>query len=265
MMEGVLTNLSTERAEKVIDEIYDHVTVQVRPNSLRVIGGLILACSNTYPTYTLKKFLPLCIPRIKTELSFGAASSRTTTTTVPVASDAALHWHMVLLLGAVSGASFEMLQYKEELVSLFHILIDKTYAEISYSWAARIIEKVISGMMRIFAMEGRLVNPDVWESEDFKYNHHLYWGKTYRLADIKIDWHIPSQPEIDFVIELTRMISPLMDKLENLLAEPSQSLEWNNDFCRYISYVKYTIAAVAQAWEESPADKTGGEEHRSLP
>lgn len=27
---------------------------------------------------------------------------------------------------------------------------------------------------------------------DFKYNHHLYWGKTYRLADVQVDWHLPA-------------------------------------------------------------------------
>jgi len=106
-MDSIITNLSKAGTEKIIDQVYDHVTTTVRSNSLRVIGGLILACSNANPAYTLKKFVPLCATRINSELNSGAGSRRTLNSTVPIASDVALQWHVSLLVGALSGASIE--------------------------------------------------------------------------------------------------------------------------------------------------------------
>jgi hypothetical protein len=107
-MDSIIMNLSIAGTEKIIDKVFDHVTTTVRSNSLRVIGGLVLACSNANPAYTLKKFVPLCAERIESELSSGAGSRRTLNSTIPIASDVALQWHVALLVGAVSGASIEV-------------------------------------------------------------------------------------------------------------------------------------------------------------
>jgi hypothetical protein len=61
------------------------------------------------------------------------------------------------------------------------------------------------------------------------------------------------------------MCSSMMDKLESLLQSPSSSLPWNNDFCRYISHIRFSIGALSQAWQEHSELKTGGEEHSAAP
>ena len=56
-----------------------------------------LASANALKT-TVKLF-PMCRQRILNELKAGASSTRTTTTSVPMASDAALHWWQAILQG----------------------------------------------------------------------------------------------------------------------------------------------------------------------
>lgn len=182
-----MVNLSAATSEKIIDQIFDHVTTHVRSNSLRVIHGLVLSCSNANPAYTLKKFVPVCTQRISSELSHGAASRRTTNSTVPIASDVALQWHLVLLIGAVSGASTEvcstqktcsditqltpyvsflqLVDYQDDLFSIIKQLTESTFTEITYASTGKLIEKIIFNMTTVFPYEARLVNPDVWQSE----------------------------------------------------------------------------------------------------
>lgn len=57
----------------------------------------------------------------------------------------------------------------------------------------------------------------------------------------------------------------MMEKLENLLQSPSSSLEWNNDFCRYVSHIRFSVGALSQAWQEYGELKIGGEKHTSAP
>ena len=53
-------------------------------------------------------------------------------------------------------------------------------------------------------------------------------------------------------MEILKISEPFLDRLEELLESPSASLEWNNDFCRYLSHVRYMISALAEAWQEYP-------------
>lgn len=165
LVESITVNLSQASQKRVIDQIFDHVTTTVRSNSLRVVNGLILSISNTCTVYVLEKFVPYCIQRIRNEISHGAGTKRTTTTTVPVPSDATLHWFLALLLGAVSGAAAELLPWKKDLLSLFEFLTRHTLSEASWSWTGRMMDKVIVNMTSVYPMEGRMVNEDVWDSD----------------------------------------------------------------------------------------------------
>jgi proteasome activator subunit 4 len=73
---------------------------------------------------------------------------------------------------------------------------------------------------------------------DWQRHHHEQWGKRYQAKDVVIDWHVPTQTEIDFAIELLQdLVLPSLATLEGLLQEASEgdgnrSKTWTNDFCR---------------------------------
>jgi proteasome activator subunit 4 len=104
----------------------------------------------------------------------------------------------------------QLVDHQDDLFSIIKQLTESTFTEVTYASTGKLIEKIIFNMTTVFPYEARLVNPDVWQSDggssrsssllrrelishtDFKYNHHMYWGKTYRLADVKAEWHMPS-------------------------------------------------------------------------
>jgi proteasome activator subunit 4 len=85
---------------------------------------------------------------------------------------------------------------------------------------------------------------------------------VYEYKDVKVEWHVPSEVEIDFALELLReMVDPALDVVEKLLAEPAlasggkPSAEYINDFCRYLNIVRSAVASIpGLIWLPPPAE-----------
>lgn len=88
----IFVHLSEPLYDMVLNMIYDYATTTVRSNAVRAIHQLVECVANADPYQTLAKFLPVCKRNIEVELENGASSVRTTANTVPVPSDATLHW-----------------------------------------------------------------------------------------------------------------------------------------------------------------------------
>ena len=53
---------------------------------------------------------------------------------------------------------------------------------------------------------------------EFRRNHHRFWGKLYAQDEIEVSWHVPSDEEIEFVVQIFReVIEPILGELEQLL------------------------------------------------
>lgn len=90
--------------------------------------------------------------------------------------------------------------------------------------------------LRVHLFEHRVADT-TYDRIAWQRRHHEQWGRTYEAKDVKIEWHVPSQLEIDFAIELLReIVVPALDTVEGLLKEAEEggarSSTWTNDFCR---------------------------------
>lgn len=81
---------------------------------------------------------------------------------------------------------------------------------------------------------------------EYRQTHYKYWGKPGDSHDVKIDWHMPSDAEKDFALELLDIfVKPSITRLKELMAtgtdeegKPLGTREMSNEFCRHISIVK---------------------------
>lgn len=84
-------------------------------------------------------------------------------------------------------------------------------------------------------------------SADFHKRSHQYWGQLYLATEVKIDWHQPTEKEIDFAMELLReVVGPAVEALEKL-AEPDATIDkdWRNDFNRYTNLVRSALTGIS--------------------
>ena len=62
-----------------------------------------------------------------------------------------------------------------------------------------------------------------------------HWGRFYEAHEVDIEWHVPSDDEISFVVQiLDDVVAPLIVRLEELLkTTKTWGATERNDFCRY--------------------------------
>ncbi|KZP00936.1 ARM repeat-containing protein [Calocera viscosa TUFC12733] len=257
-LDVLFSHLAPNLFDLVLDMIYSYASTTVRSNGVRAVGNLVLSLAKANPGKTLKRFWPFCRDRIREELENGASSIRSTSSGTGVPGDTALHWNLSILRSAFHFSCPELLSYKDEIIDLLALLIEKTKSERGYTYSARIITKLMGAMTTVYPKEYNLVNPDELESEDFQNRHNKYWGKMYLAEEVKIAWHVPSVEETAFVIDvLERLIKPFMEKLDALLAEDAtRDSVWRNDFVRFTSTVRATWAGLGSLFQEEP--KQGG-------
>ncbi|KAJ7785985.1 hypothetical protein B0H16DRAFT_1488812 [Mycena metata] len=242
----ICAHLSEPLYDLVLNMVYDYASTNVRSNAVRGIHLLIEALANANPVKCLAKFFPLCERNIRIELENGASSLRTTSVSSPIPSDATLHWHLAILRGCVYNDGTAILPYKDDLVSLLKLLHDKTFSNRGFAWSGKLLCNTLLTLTHTYPLENKFVNPDEWNSEEFRRNHHLYWGKVYTAEEVKVSWHVPNLEEIDFAIRIFKeLVEPTLDVLLRLL-DPgaTRNAVWSNEFCRHISFVSNAFSGI---------------------
>ncbi|KAJ7225820.1 hypothetical protein GGX14DRAFT_422501 [Mycena pura] len=237
--QSILAHLSDSLYDIVLNMVYDYTSTNVRANAVRGIHLLIEALANADPFKCLAKFFPLCERIIRIELENGASSLRTTSVSSPIPSDATLHWHLAILRGCV-------LPYKDRLISLLKLLHEKTFSNRGFSWSGKLLCNTLLTLTHTYPSENKFVNPDEWNSDEFRRNHYLHWGKVYKAEEVRISWHIPSAEEVDFAIRIFKeVVEPALDVLSHLLESGvTRNAVWSNDFCRHLCLVTNAFAGV---------------------
>lgn len=216
--DSVCNSLSPELFDITFKIIFDYCSSTVSGHSVRVIGSLISCFARADSKKVLDKILPICSREIENELNMGASSNRTTNTSIPLASDASLHWWLSVLNGAMSYSGAELLNHKPTIIPLFQLLTKSCKTERGYNFGSRLIQRAITTLISIYPMEQRFVNKKEWDSQEFKENSHLHWGKLYKCKEVEIEWHLPSDEEIEFALEiLEKVVEPTLKDFEGLL------------------------------------------------
>ncbi|KAI0757312.1 ARM repeat-containing protein [Daedaleopsis nitida] len=235
-LDTVCLHLSDSLFDLVLKLVFDYASTNAKSNAVRAFGQLVSCLARVRPEKTVDKFLPYCIAQIQEELKHGASSIRTTSTHEAVPSDTTLHWNMSILRGCFGYGGATILKYKDQLLGLVSLLVEKTKSERGYTGTGRLINRILHSAATIYTVNSRYVNPAEWDSPEFNRNLTLHWGKMLDPDDAEVTWHVPSHDEIELVLEiLDKIAAPALDKVEALL---ETSGKWDNvarnDFCRYL-------------------------------
>ncbi|KAG6910583.1 hypothetical protein DXG01_009534 [Tephrocybe rancida] len=236
MMDVVCLHLSDELFELVLNLLHNYATTNAKSNAVTAFGQLIACMARVKPDKTMAKFLPYCISQIEEEIKHGASSVRTTSSHAAIPSDTTLHWNLSILRGCLGFGGTVLLKYKQQILSLLVLLVEKTKSERGYTSTGRLITRTLHTLAEAYPTNSRFVNSDDWDDPAFNKDHNIYWGRLYNPEDVVIEWHVPSDDEVTFVLEiLDKVFLPALDKVESLLETISK---WDNvdrnDFCRAI-------------------------------
>ncbi|KAG6889358.1 hypothetical protein C0995_001423 [Termitomyces sp. Mi166 len=256
MMDVVCLHLSDELFDLVLNLLYDYATTNAKSNAVTAFGQLVACMARVRPDKTMLKFLPHCISQIEEEIKHGASSVRTTSSHAAIPSDTTLHWNLSILRGCLGFGGTVLLKYKRQILSLLMLLVDKTKSERGYTSTGRLITRTLHTLAETYPTNSRFVNSDVWDDPAFNKDHNIYWGRLYNPEDVVIEWHVPNNDEVAFVLEiLDHVFLPAIEKVEALL---NTTFKWDNvdrnDFCRYLYACRATWGGLSTFFKEQPKE-----------
>ncbi|RUO96683.1 hypothetical protein BC936DRAFT_141627 [Jimgerdemannia flammicorona] len=226
-------------------------------------GFLCATITSPNPAKALKQFIPLCLSNISSELSHGAASTPTTSASNVIQSDSTLHWYQSILFQVAMVAGADLLDYKTEIIEITKEMISKCFSRRGYTWAGKFIRYTLVSLTEVYPLECRSVDPETWKDPEFLNNHHKYWGKPGNPKKLNIQWHVPSNAELDFALELLdAFFTTSVNRLKKLIAGidvPMSTKEMSNEFCRHLSVLRNfllgTTTMVADDGEDIQAQR----------
>ena len=158
--------------DEAVEQVAEYAINTTRSNAVDAVGELIRNMSATRADKVFAKLFPVCKTRIAAELKGGASSMRTQTTSIPRASDAALHWWQSILLGMLIPGRLDVScqadspirlnpadiqlssdQWRNDYLELLRLLIDSTYTERGWIWTGKLVEKSVSCLTSIYFKE----------------------------------------------------------------------------------------------------------------
>jgi hypothetical protein len=224
--EVIFIQLSDEIHNIALKKIEDFARTHVIPNATKVFGLLCSASNGCNPDKALSIFLPMCKNAIEYELQHDAASTSCLITessnpfSFATSSDSTLHWYQSILYHVVIQAGDSLLKYKSLLVDVLKVSINKCKSGRGYKWAGKLLSNVIIALCDVYPLEERNVKPETWYSEEYQKNHYKSWGIVKEFDELDIEWHVPSDEEINFAIELIDLfIVPAQKTLRELLTD----------------------------------------------
>ncbi|CAO1628827.1 unnamed protein product [Parajaminaea phylloscopi] len=258
-VEAVISSLSKHLLQQAWDVVLRHISDTVTPSSSKLMASLVASFARADADMVLAKLVPLADARLRLEIKYGASSTRTTSTYTAAPGDAAFHWHLLCLGGAVMGSGKAVLRHKKTLMELLQYLVAQTRSERGFSLLGRLVGRLLQTLLGIYPHEWHPFNPDEWNDPEVQKQAHLHWGKVYEAKDVQISWHIPCAEEIAFVMEvIEQIVEPALEELAQMQDVESDRRDkvWSNDFCRKLGLVRHAFTSLANAVQDT--EQEGG-------
>ncbi|KAJ3398810.1 hypothetical protein HDU80_008541 [Chytriomyces hyalinus] len=255
----IFQQASLELQNIALKSLAKFISTTVIPSATKAVGKIISICGAGSPSLKLRHFLPLTSARIKEELA-GHASSKPSLpqSSFPFSfaslSDASLHWNQYAFLNAIVGSGDALLEHKKLVSSTIEDMVLQCRSYRGVKWAAMSIGAVVQSCTAIYPRDFRSVPKSLWEDPAYMSSSYKRWGEFGDSKNFSVDWHIPSDDEITFAVEMTAKytnmtlehLSQLMKSSQETASSASDTRrEQSFEFSRWIIILRSLSASVS--------------------
>ncbi|BEI84863.1 hypothetical protein CcaverHIS002_0502640 [Cutaneotrichosporon cavernicola] len=255
---AIFAALDDKLFDAALEQVVEYATTTTRSNAVDAVGELVKNLSAANATKVFERLFPICRQRIISELKAGASSTRTTTTSIPRPSDAPLHWWQSILYGLLVPGRLNLPKHRADYIDLLKVMLKNTYSERGWAWTGKIVEKTLSCLTALYLEEMNLLSKPDRDSDDFKLNHSLWWGKLYRANEALPQWKRPNDADVEMALEVVGLADEAVTTLEGLLETRTGDQVWINDFCRAMNLVDEVLLGTYSLIQEREELKQGG-------
>ena len=255
-----LTTLSDELQDQALNRIADFISSHVIHQARDAMAFICNAVTKACPDKALKRFLPLLIAAIRVEIDEnGAASTRNAGSDV-LPRDRALVWNISILGMAVVHTGDAVLAHKDDLMDIAAYMQAKCKGTPAVH-VSNFIHHLLLNLTSIYAMGSH-----PFQRPNFQGKHWIdNWADGQVPAEsLKLEWHVPSEAEIDFAVELfsTRAKSAV-DSLRALIQGTSSvkrdgsGKAWSDEVSRNLVLIRLLLSGMSNLFDcrlQAPED-----------
>ncbi|KAF9193043.1 hypothetical protein BGZ51_004276 [Haplosporangium sp. Z 767] len=236
-------------------------------NASKAMGSFIQCWAASEPKKAMSRVFHILDREIRSELEHGASSTPSLVYS-HLQRDDALHHYQGLLNHLLFSS--EILHYQSEILSLTKLMMEKCQDRKGYKLASRALLSTLQNLLYIYTQDLRSHDSAQWNDEAFMAESHNHWGSLGESGSDKLEWHIPSQKEINFAIELidTFHVSSMTRARELMTSTTLEDKQLSIELCKCITMIKACVAGMVMLVEDdgdSPVSNSGlGEDTASV-
>jgi proteasome activator subunit 4 len=239
--------------EKLAAFVGGHVVHQARD----AMAFMTSALCKANPAKTLRKFVPLLIVGIRSEIDQnGAASDRSSGTDV-LPRDRALVWYISMLSLLVVHVGSDVVDYKKDLFDIALYMQEKCRG-LPTIHISNFIHHLLLNLTTTYPVDNNLYEPSVLE----RGLDVSDWGRTTLPSELTIKWHRPLPEEIAFAIELFEsQVDSAKERLADLMSDnPSvprtgKNKVWSDEVSRNLIQLRLVISGLSSLF--NPREASG--------
>lgn len=253
----LLASLSPELYELALNKIVDFVTNHVIHQARDAMAFICNALCKVSPEKALKRFVPLLIQGIRTEIDEnGAASTRNTGSDV-LPRDRALVWNVSMLSMCVVHVGEAVVNHKEELLDVSAYMQQKCKG-IPTVHISNFIHHLLLNLTVTYIVDYSLYEPSIIT----RGVQVQQWGQAPKPSELTVKWHVPNKAELEFAVELFQSQAESAIKHLTSLTDGTSSIkrdgsgkEWSDEVSRNLVLIRLVISGVSMLFNGRSVSK----------
>ncbi|EMR08512.1 hypothetical protein PNEG_02995 [Pneumocystis murina B123] len=229
--------------EKIIHFISNNVLYQ----SIHSVNFLCSSCISKNPKLFFEKLFPILKTNILFEIENNEAASTRSTGNDIHPRDRALLWNLQILSTSINGTGNILISYGTDLEEILNILIEKSKGNI-ITHVGNFFSVILSNFTTIYP-----IDKEMFEDNTEKYQNIQpdYWAHKTDPKKLNIKWHIPSEDEITFSVNLfIYQSNKILKDLSYLMQTCTKSTfktrkEWSDNVTKCVFYLKKGLFGIA--------------------
>lgn len=208
MFDILFNQVSSSIYQICLKKVFNFVSKEFSINGKKNIGHLCNSLVYANPESALQLFVPMCYDNLISKNQLRDLTSNE------------IEWYLHILSQVVCRAGKSILKFKKELWIVISLTWNHTEKLITKS-SGKLIKNLLKCLSFYYPLEIKSSNPMEWNSKSFQESHWESWGKFTPIEDLYVQYHVPSEEEIAFSVEI---INHYMDLLITCLNEYSKEL-----------------------------------------
>ncbi|MCJ1312178.1 hypothetical protein MMC25_005852 [Agyrium rufum] len=243
----LLAALSPDLYDLALNKIAEFVSNHVIHQARDAMAFICNALCKVDPQKALKRFVPMLIAAIRTEIDDNNAASTRNTGAEVLPRDRGLVWSVSMLSMCVVHVGDAVLPYKDELMNIAIYMQQKCEGTPTVH-ISNYIHHLLLNLTVAYPVDYSLYE----EATLARGLGPQDWGQNPNPQDLNIKWHVPSREELDFAVDLLRNQGEGAVKALRCLIDGSSPIKrdgtgkaWSDEVSRNLTLIRLLLSGVA--------------------